>query len=316
VLDIAVGSKGLGRVSTVDDLSTTLRRAADNLDDVRHRLGDGRVGQTSKVNYRLLTDGGRGLGDLDVRFPTAGKNAKAITQFEQIRHLDELAPDEQTALLRQLGDAADSRATRQFLNDLDDVDDVRFLLDEDVPTLNRLTRWYTNPDAHRHIDPDLSADDLVHVARNGDVSETQLVVKGPDGNTRWLQEGQYAPDSPNTVSSGWEYLEQRHIEGDQIYEKSATDFWPVGQTVKSKSLPRKMTNQDIRDAIYTAVKNTKTDSQDAFNYADFSTEFVEETGVSSIRVIIRNGKVRTAWPKDGDSVWKYISEGDVGWVEP
>jgi hypothetical protein len=168
VLDIAVGAKGLGRVSTVDDLSTTLRRAADNLDDVRHRLGDGRVGQTSKVNYRLLTDGGRDLGDLDVRFPTAGKNAKAITQFEQVegsirRTLDS---DQQTQLLRHLSDTSEGH---RLVNSLG-ADDTARVLRADNPSA--VFRTYEQLSTNRG--------EFIRLLRDEDVGSSLMRVVGDE----------------------------------------------------------------------------------------------------------------------------------------
>ncbi|MFA9428150.1 hypothetical protein [Natronorubrum sp. A-ect3] len=93
----------------------------------------------------------------------------------------------------------------------------------DVATTNRIVDWHANPSASRNIDPNLKANDLVHVARHGDdISETQLIVKGPDadGNlvARWLEAGD--------LEEGWTHIEARHIEGTyQVKYHGSGDPW-------------------------------------------------------------------------------------------
>jgi len=100
-----------------------------------------------------------------------------------------------------------------------------------------------------------------------------------------------------------------------IYEKRATDFWPLGQKAKSEELPDTMTEGDVRKAVYEAVENTDTASEGRFLYDGYGTGFVDRTGVSEVRVVMKDGRIRTAWPEEGSSVWKYVSEGDHGWIK-
>ncbi|WP_310918632.1 PQQ-binding-like beta-propeller repeat protein [Haloarcula saliterrae] len=198
-----------------------------------------------------------------------------------------------------------------------DVRRMRELLESgemDQADVRRLTEIIESRDRSELFDDNIVAADLTGIGDRGDLSSTQLVAKDGNGNTRWLEQGRYDPDGAQK-DTGWSYLEGRHIEGRQLNDKEATDFWPVGQSVGDETLPNTMSRRDIRESVYQAVKDTKTTEQDAFNYDGFSSEFVEQTGVESIRVVIRNGRVRTAYPKRGPSVWKYVSENDVGWIK-
>lgn len=76
-----------------------------------------------------------------------------------------------------------------------------------------------------------------------------------------------------------------------------------------------MSETDIRKAIYNALENTDTNSEDRISYRGFDSDFENENGISEIRIIISEGQVRTAWLEGGDAVWKYVSEGDVGWIK-
>ena len=63
-----------------------------------------------------------------------------------------------------------------------------------------------------------------------------------------------------------------------------------------------MDKNDIKKMIFRAVKASDTDEQGAIEY-DTSAEFESKTGVSRVRVILRNGRIRQAFPKDDDLTW-------------
>jgi len=236
-----------------------------------------------------------------------------------------LIDDLDTTQLRTLTDSVDSDTTLTKLShqfdagtvDSRHLDEVSELLDSgdmDGADLRRFSELLDKRDSDELIDDSIEADDLLDIADDGELSATQLVVKDKSGSPRWLEKGAYAPDG-SQKSSGWAYLKARHIDGKQLEEKQATDFWPVGQTVKSEKLPDTMSETDIRKAIYEAIDNRETTRQDAIEYGDFDSQFVSNTGVSRVRVIVRDGKIRTAFPKKGPKVWKYVSEDDVGWIK-
>ncbi|ELZ21704.1 hypothetical protein C477_05159 [Haloterrigena salina JCM 13891] len=165
------------------------------------------------------------------------------------------------------------------------------------------------------IEDTIQANDLLKIPSQGnDLSTTRLVVTDDDGNIRWLERGVFDPNAGQT-DYGWTYMEARHIDGKLMREKRATTLWPMGQDFDSKAqpLPNSMSEKDVSEAIYKALEDTETTQQDSFKYSDFDQSFVDRTGVSEIEVIIRNGNVRTAYPKKGPAVWKYISQNDVGW---
>ncbi|WP_222915916.1 hypothetical protein [Natrinema sp. SYSU A 869] len=165
------------------------------------------------------------------------------------------------------------------------------------------------------IEDTIQANNLLEIPEQGyDLSTTRLAVTDDDGNIRWLERGVFDPNTGGT-DYGWTYLEARHIDGKLMEKKDATTFWPMGQDFDSKTqpIPNSMSEKDISEAIYKALEDTETTPQDSFRYSDFDQSFVDRTGVSDIEVIIRNGNVRTAYPKKGPAVWKYISQNDVGW---
>jgi len=184
----------------------------------------------------------------------------------------------------------------------------------DGADLQRFSEMLDQRESDPLIDDSVDADDLLEVAKDGTLKETQLVVKDKPGSTRWLEQG-YFESGGGSSNYGWEYLKSRHIAGEMVDEKQATDFWPLGQMVKSEKLPDTMTEEDVRKAIYETVENTDTSSEGAFVYDGYSSDFVDRTGVSNVRVVMQDGQIRTAWPKEGSSVWRYVSEGDHGWIK-
>ncbi|WP_152423273.1 hypothetical protein [Haloterrigena salina] len=229
---------------------------------------------------------------------------------------------------------ADSRAA---FSQVDDATATRMLVrygegDLDAENLRRMNELLDSGDMdqadaqrmmgmletkeHDPLIDDVDANDLLDIAeQGGDLATTRLVVKDKSENVRWMERGRYTPESSDK-SYGWEYLKARHIDGRQLTEKQATDFWPMGQKFDSRAepLPDTMSEEDVNKAVYQAIKEGETTDQDAFNYDGFDPEFVDRTGISRIRVVIREGNVRTAFPKGGEDAWAYISENDVGWI--
>ncbi|WP_276302609.1 hypothetical protein [Halorussus lipolyticus] len=92
-------------------------------------------------------------------------------------------------------------------------------------------------------------------------------------------------------------------------EKGATDFFPMGQEIKGRNLEpaNEMKKKDIKRMAYQAVKNSDTDRQDRITY-DLGPKLESKTGVSTIRVVTRNGRIRQVYPIEGDAVHKWIQE--------
>lgn len=193
-MDIAAGTKGLNKASNVGDVSSDLRHVQGDIDNFARqfqRYGDS---YSQQVNARLIADGGRNLDEIPTG--TAGATKRGMDAVEQIRptHWNALSESERVVLVTRLSESANPDDSVVFLNQLDDVQDVRHLIDEDVSTLNRLTEWYTNPGKHDYIDSAVSANDFVHVSRNIGLEDVRVVVKGSDehqtrGSVQWLEEG-------------------------------------------------------------------------------------------------------------------------------
>lgn len=287
ILETVVGSKGISKASKFDDIKPDLEAGLRQIDD-SHRLVRGEVPdtKTGKISQRLMADGGtpdidapavrQGLNDRGIT--TAGGQKRALDRLERIDHLDALSSSEQAALAARLIKVADPDATVRFVNQLDDTSDVRYLLDEDAATMNRLVRWHANPEAHDLIDPKLSATDFVHVARNGDVDEIHLAVRRSDdfqtrGKAQWLETGDSA--------RGLEHIDQRHATSDQFYAIEGVD-----------SL------EDVKRAIFDTVKQGETNKIPESDGG--GTAYVHQyTPDKKVTVIIAdNGYVVTARPGD------------------
>lgn len=92
----------------------------------------------------------------------------------------------------------------------------------------------------------------------------------------------------------------------------------MGQEVKGKKMVspnhEKMSEADVRRAIIKAVAKKDLDKQDSTN-VDLPTEFKNEFGVSKVRITIREGRVRTAYPiksntGDDPGTWKWIRDAN------
>ena len=229
------------------------------------------------------------------------------TDAEDRAVLDRLDGPTQTRLYLRYGEGDLDASNLRRIDELIESGDM------DQADVQRLLGMLETKDTDPLIDDAVEAEDLTEIGRRGDLSSTQLVVNDDAGNTRWLEQGSYDPDA-TTDNTGWAYLQARHIDGAELEAKDATDFWPVGQRVRDEELPDTMTETDVRRSIYEALENSETTDQDAIVYDGFSSSYVDRTGVEAVRVIIQDGRVRTAFPKRGTSVWRYVSEGDVGWI--
>ncbi len=321
VVEFLVGSKGtLKGVSSADDLRHVLDDAGDNIDTARGlRQLDGPETTTGKITYRIVTDGGtphvdaptvaRHLRD-DHGIDTAGGIKRAFDHLdEDLRHLEDLSSSEQAALAARLSKSSDPSAARAFVDELDTAGDVRRLLDQDQMTTNRMTDVYVNrgTDArqYRNIDPDLEPANILHVAEEGNIHGTNVIVKR-DGDVRWLEQG--------TSDFGWRHIEQRHIQGvgkDAVSEDGITSFWPVGQKIEGKTLPNKMTTNEIDDLIYEAIKSGDSSGGSAIGKTEYMLTPVPQEGIERMRVVVKqDGSIETAYPETGTAVEKW----NEGWI--
>ncbi|MEY7849046.1 hypothetical protein AB7C87_07550 [Natrarchaeobius sp. A-rgal3] len=327
VAELALGSKGTTKVADGASNANDLRRVLDETEDVADTAAvrnlENPNSKTGKINYRAQIDSGepnidgpavqRHLRE-DHGLETAGSQYHAIGQIEDLRHLEDLSSSEQAALAARLSKSQDPSATRAFVSELDDVDDVRYLLEEtDVATTNRLVDWHANPSASRNIDPDLEANDLVYVSSQSDVSEIKVIVKGEDGSAnqvvRWLEEG----DS----SFGRVHISERHITGNSIADDDITSLFPVGKSVEGRELPNTLTAKQVEDLVYDTIKHGK-HSGGSGNRQEYMLQPINEghpdSGISQMRVVVKeNGAVKTAFPEEGSAVAKW--HPDHGWLQ-
>ncbi|USZ71098.1 hypothetical protein [Natronosalvus halobius] len=149
--------------------------------------------RTTQVSHRLVPDEGNPHIDtpavrtgLQERGFSPGKQKVAVTRLDELSgtHLSHLSSSEQTALAARLANSADGDAAVRFVNDLEHASDVRYFLDEELATTNRLVDFHANKHrttgqtrgvSNRHLNPELEANDFVHVARNGDVNEVHVM---------------------------------------------------------------------------------------------------------------------------------------------
>ena len=265
-------------------------------------------------------------GSLDTFLDQSPSTRAALTRvdsgnngFDAARFIRNTDPEDRAVLDRLDGPTQTRLYLRYGEGDIDAsnlrrIDELIESGDMDQADVQRLLGILETRDTDPLIDEAVEAEDLTEIGSRGDLSSTQLVVNDDSGNTRWLEQGTYDPDA-STDNTGWAYLQARHIDGAELESKPATNFWPVGQKVRDEELPDTMTETDVRRSIYEALENSETTDQDAIVYDGFSSSYVDRTGVEAVRVIIRNGRIRTAFPKRGPSVWKYVSEGDVGWIK-
>jgi hypothetical protein len=163
------------------------------------------------------------------------------------------------------------------------------------------------------IGDDLTKQNYRYIAKQGKADETLLAVKPKDprtgkGKVVWLQKG----DS----ETGWKHIKSRHIKGtNNIDDKDATSFFPVGQTVKGTKLPDTMSKKEVENMIYDAIKNgeaTQVGERTRYYFQPIKHGY-PNSGVNALRVIVLpNGKVKTAFPLDGPAVKKWISQANGG----
>ncbi|WP_276282785.1 hypothetical protein [Halorussus caseinilyticus] len=221
-----------------------------------------------------------------------------------MRQADDIDPDVAKRLAKlerddELTVAERKRLLQAYENERVDNEDLR-----------RVSKLLDESNDEYLYDDDVSIDELLDSVDTADLDNVHLVVKDDEGDVRPLLQGHYDPDD-NKKNRGWVYLKGRHIHGEQMDDpdKSATDFFPLGQNIKGRDLDpaEKMTESDIKKMVYKAIKNSETDRQDRIAY-DLSSGLKSQTGVSRIRVVVRNGRVRQAYPKEGDAVHKWIQE--------
>ncbi|NEU59201.1 hypothetical protein [Halorussus sp. MSC15.2] len=182
--------------------------------------------------------------------------------------------------------------------------------DIDGNDLRRASKLLDNTNKEYISSGDITINELLDIADKNDLDDVHVVVKDTDGDVRPLLQGRYNPDD-TTKDSGWVYIKGRHIHGEQMDDpkKGATDFFPMGQEIKGRNLEpaNEMKKKDIKRMAYQAVKNSDTDRQDRITY-DLGPKLESRTGVSKIRVVIRNGHIRQVYPKTGDAVHKWIQQ--------
>ncbi|MHC3439935.1 vWA domain-containing protein [Natrialbaceae archaeon A-gly3] len=316
IVETVIGSKGALRgASSGDDLRRVLDDAGDNFDAAQElRRIDNPEAKTGQITYQIITDGGNPNIDAPAvtrqlreehGIETAGGIQQALGELEGLRHVDELSASKQATLGARISKSSDPSAARTFVTELDDIGDVRYLLEEtDISTTNRLVDWHANPSASRNIDPDLGANDLVHVAKYDDVMETTVVAREvrSDGTTNvlWLSKG--------TDEYGQQHIIKRHATG-EITRDVDTDFYPVGGTVEKSgtqhSLPNNIDISEIDDMVYAGIKQGTRDPNDpaALVYNPSNHGF-EQSGITEMRIVSFSTEegITTAYPVDGPDV--------------
>ncbi len=71
-----------------------------------------------------------------------------------------------------------------------------------------------------------------------------------------------------------------------------------------------MTENEAKQLIYKAVADTETDANGRIGYKP-AQNIQKQYGISQVRVVTVNGRIRTAYPYEGESVWKWIK--NIGW---
>jgi len=222
------------------------------------------------------------------------------------------SPDEQARLAQRLSRSADPEGATQFVNELEDAENVRYFFDEDLAATNRMVELYdvrslssgqTGNLHHRHLDRRIEASDLVHVARNGDISESRIIVQRSD-DVFWLEGGE---------GSRLSHIQARHMEGDSL-EEPAGQF-PVGEEVMGRTMPERLTRDEVLDLIYDGVRRGDSTSQgDRIRYYfEPIDEGYPDSGISEMQVVVRDsGGVYTAYPISGESVLRWVPELNDG----
>lgn len=193
-----------------------------------------------------LTKGGKMSVDTAYRIMSATKTVgsklktRAFVRKTDI-DVEDLSPTEQTRLGRLTaradggadldGDIArlgakqdldtDTTNRLQWLKDqdlLDNADRKRLdkLLDEgemDEGDVNKFTDILQSKDEPNFFDADLDADDVLSVGKKGDLSDTKMILRGADGNVRWLEVNEGG-------NVGWDKIVRRH--DDQFYDQYKT----------------------------------------------------------------------------------------------
>ena len=293
----AIGQRSGRRILSGVETAVETYRVGRRLDDA----DDSTLDDLNDLDQRDQRTSGRAIartGDPEVASDGTGD------LLELFREGDDIDPETVERLddLRDAGELSDGE-----INDLIDAYDTGTI---DGNDLRRVSKLLDDSNDEYLYDDDVDVNELLDIADETDLNEVHTVIEDADGDIRPLLRGQYNPDD-TSVDSGWMYLKGRHIYGQQMNdpEKPATDFFPVGQTIKGRDLEptEEMDTTDIKGMIYEAVKNSNTDQQDRITY-ELSSELESKTGVSTIRVIIRNGRVRQAYPTEGDAVHKWIQE--------
>ena len=312
---LATGLGAIGKgVSEVGELAQRFSRAANNLDDVRpsvRAMADGGTSQkTVQVSQRIVADGGSPhidapavRGSLNERGLPAGVINRGMNRLDGIdaRHLESLSPAGQATLATRLARSSDPDGTVTFLNRLEETSDVQRVLDEDLATTDRMVNLHENRHRsdggvgklrYRHVDPELEANDFVHVMRNGDMEEVQLVVRGSD---------QYQQQRVTWLETGDTAVGMR-----KIMEKHGDDFLAQAGT----SDPN-----EIKGLIYRTIRESDEITQNPGGGARYYKEF-DDVG-EPVRVATgSNGYTLSAHP-DGDApVGNIYLQRDTQAIQP
>ncbi|ELY46541.1 hypothetical protein [Natronorubrum bangense] len=141
--------------------------------------------------------------------------------------------------------------------------------------------------------------------------ETQLIAKRGDNveSVRWMELGD--------ADAGMTHINGRHIEGTiDLDSAQITSFFPVGQTVKGRQLPATMSQQQVYDEIYRALKEgTRKPDGGEYKYVHSPDQ---STGISEITIKMSGNNVTSSLPEDGPAVKKWVpnlNEGQGGWLD-
>ncbi|WP_135855323.1 hypothetical protein [Halorussus salinus] len=183
--------------------------------------------------------------------------------------------------------------------------------DIDGNDLQRASKLIDDDNTKYYADSDITAKQLLKVeADGGDLSKTEFVTS-PDESFN---------DNTGVVSlelgdrdTGWTHIRGRHVYGTiELDEKRLTSFFPIGQTVKGRDLPNRLSEEEVKELVYTAVK--RGDNPEIGATGDI--EYIYKPSIDGIdeitvRVDPDTGKLVSAFPEgEGSAVKQWIGEAN------
>lgn len=263
------------------------------------QVDPGVVDGLSKAKQRTL---GRFLAQADDAGPRmmADGSGDTLDVFERM-------PDISTKTVQRFGDLKDRGIIDS--SDLTKLEQARRRGDIDGDDLRRVSKLLDDTDEKFLYDSDVSTRELLEIADDADLSQTDMVVKDQNGNVRWLEMGD--------TDEGWLHISGRHITGTiKLDSEDATSFFPAGQTVRGRRLPDTMTEHKVKSVTYDAIKHGKRSGNKY--YFEPSKNGYPDSGVDRVRVYTEEGSIQSSVPLSGDAVRKWLKDkgdGRGGWSD-